>query len=134
METMSVADYLAQVEKPKHNKYNAMRCMIDGYVFDSKAEAARYVVLRAERDSGHITDLRPHPKPAYVLIPAFKDNAGKKHQAVRYTPDFEYRRGDKLVIEDVKGGKATMTPVFRIKEKLFRLQHPDIIFEIIEAA
>lgn len=99
---------------PKRHKYNAQPTIIDGIRFDSKKEARRYVELNQMQAQGLIHDLALQPR--FELLEAFTDKTGKRHRAINYTADFEYREGDNIVIEDVKGVE---TAVFKIKRKLF---------------
>ena len=41
----------------RKSKYKAIKVEYDGIVFDSKLEGARYKILKALENSGHITDL-----------------------------------------------------------------------------
>ncbi len=107
------------------SKYNARRTEVDGIAFDSKAEAARYVELRLLERAGAIRDLRVHPR--YEILPR---EGGER--ARHYTPDFEYREGGRVVCEDVKGGRATMTDAARLRMSLFRRRYPAIELRIVE--
>jgi Protein of unknown function (DUF1064) len=108
----------------KRSKYGAVRCELDGYSFDSKQEMARYSELALRQLAGEIRGLVVHP--VYPLVV----------QGIRiaaYEPDFVYtdcRTGDERV-EDVKGGKATITAVFRLKKKLFEVCYPLLKVEIV---
>ena len=104
------------------NKYGAKKVTIDGYKFDSQAEGERYNDLKLLVAAGEISDLFVHP--VYVLIPPQRWN-GKTYRAVKYIGDFEYfdYKANKMIIEDVKGGKATQTAAFKIKMKLWISQH-----------
>jgi hypothetical protein len=100
-------------------KYANVPTTVDGVTFDSRLEARRYAELRLMEQAGAIRALRVHPR--YELIPAFVDGQGKRHRATFYEADFDYLDGDnRVVVEDTKGGTATMTAVFRIKAKLFQ--------------
>ena len=117
--------------KVARNKYNARKVTIDGYTFDSQAEATRYGELCMLEREGEITDLRVHPK--FTLQEAFTDRWDNRVRAIRYTADFAYvEKWGEQVVEDVKGGKATQTAAFRIKAKLFRKRYPDVRFEVVE--
>jgi hypothetical protein len=93
------------------NKYRAVKTTIGTETFDSKAEANRWTMLRLMQRAGEISDLCRQAKfPLYVgdwLIGL-------------YVADFAYRRGGKLVAEDVKGVK---TPLFNWKALHFRAQY-----------
>lgn len=54
-------------KKPRKNKYGAVRTVVDGYAFDSQAEATDYINLKTLRSAGKIKDLTLHPKfPIYI--------------------------------------------------------------------
>ena len=116
--------------KVARNKYNARKVTLDGYVFDSKAEMARYGILRLMERAGEISDLRVHPK--FTLQEAFTDKWDNRVRAIRYIADFAYNENGEQVVEDVKGGKATQTATFRLKAKLFRRRYPGVRFEVVE--
>jgi hypothetical protein len=84
--------------------------------FASKAEAERYKELKLLETAGHIRNLKI--QPVYEL-----------YAGIKYVGDFEYERAPTpltkpfwwleewtQVTEDVKG---VLTPVFKIKAKLF---------------
>ncbi|MCL1994654.1 MAG: DUF1064 domain-containing protein, partial [Defluviitaleaceae bacterium] len=78
----------------KYNKYGNKKTQIDGYTFDSKAEAARYQELKLLQASGDIKELELQPE--FTLIPAQKINSklqGKiTERAVKYKADFAYKQ------------------------------------------
>ena len=109
----------------KKNKYNAEEVQLGEVHFASKAEACRYTELTLLEKAGEICDLRVHPR--FTLLPAVKLPNGKKLRGVRYTADFEYREGDKLVVEDVKG---VLTRDFGLRINLFCRIYPEIELRI----
>ena len=110
------------------NKYNARKTMIDGIVFDSKAEAERYLFLKSEEQAGNISNLCCHPR--YVLQPSFKVD-GKTIRAITYTADFSYTSLKGIpIVEDVKGVK---TAVYNLKKRMFLYQYPDLYFQEVKA-
>lgn len=108
-------------------KYGNRRVSFDGFTFDSQAESRRYGELLLLERAGEILCLRVHP--SYCLQKGFRQN-GKTYQPVTYVLDFSYFEGAQLVCEDVKG---FATSDFKIKEKLFRFQHPEIVLRIVKA-
>ena len=91
---MTAAQYRA-MPKPKRSKYGAKKTVVDGIMFDSKAEAAQYATLIQHRPRTRITRLRIHPRfPLSV--------AG---QIIGYyEADFSFiDDAGKLRIQDVKG-------------------------------
>lgn len=97
------------------NKYHARKTTVDGLVFDSKREAARYVELRDLERAGLIRDLKRQVR--FELIPAFDVN-GKHYRPTAYIADFTYTDCEtgRGIIEDVKG---VCTGVYKLKAKLF---------------
>jgi len=116
------------------SKYGNRKKEVDGYTFDSLAEAARYQELCLLEAAGEIGMLKVHPR--YELQPAFTDASGKRQRAITYEADFEYQDRSEIVwrtvVEDVKGGRGTQTAVFKLKAKLFRFKYPQLCFEVVE--
>ena len=116
------------------NKYHARKVMIDGITFDSQAEGNRYLYLKSEQEAGRISGLECHPK--FTLLKGRTWN-GKRYRPVTYSPDFTYRDcvAAKMVAEDVKGGQATQTTAFKIKQKMLiaMLDESAWDFRIVEA-
>lgn len=107
------------------NKFNAKRTTVDGIVFDSKREAARYVELRDFERAGSIRDLRRQVR--FELLPAF-DVDGKHYRPATYIADFTYTdaKTGKKIVEDVKGMR---TDVYRLKSKMFAYKYGVSILE-----
>ena len=105
--------------RPKTNKYNNHKCEFEGQKFDSQKELLRYRQLLILEEEGKIMELKR--QVPFVLIETQKYN-GKTYRSCKYYADFTYREPNNplLIVEDVKGGKATQTTEFIIKEKLFR--------------
>ncbi len=97
------------------SKYCAIRTEVDGIVFASKKEAARYQELNMLKRTGYITALTLQPRyPIYF----------GKAKICDYVADFTYLTKDqKVVVEDCKGFK---TPVYRLKAKMFAACYPDL--------
>ena len=106
-----VAENVSRETKPK---YNNVSQVVDGHRFDSTREATRYLALKAEEARGKISHLRCQP--------AWRLEVNGFHVA-DYIADFSYRADNMLVVEDVKGGKATKTPEYRLKKKLLWACH-----------
>ena len=104
----------------RRSKYSNKKVRLDGYVFDSKAEAKRYGELLLLAAAKHIHELRVHPRyPLHVQ--------GKI--IGHYVPDFDYWSGNEPIptVEDVKGMK---TPLYRWKKKHFEAQYGWKLVEI----
>ena len=95
-------------------KYNNTKIRVDGRLFDSKAEAARWQELQLLERAGEIAELERQVE--YELIPKQKGE-----RSVKYIADFRYKDHEgKTVVEDTKGVK---TPVWIIKRKLMLRVH-----------
>lgn len=109
------------------NKYGSRKVEVNGIVFDSKREAARYQELLLLEKAGDIKDIRRQVK--YVLIPAQYEHPESTTKKGRgrcierecvYIADFVYKTilpdGDTLtIVEDTKGFR---TKDYIIKRKL----------------
>ena len=95
-------------------KYNNTKIRVDGRLFDSKAEAARWQELQLLERAGEITELERQVE--YELIPKQKGE-----RAVKYIADFRYKDHEgETVVKDTKGVK---TPVYILKRKLMLRVH-----------
>lgn len=115
----------------KRSKFGNVKKEIDGHVFDSSAEARRYIELKAMQAAGQIANLELQPR--YTLLEAFTDDTGKKHRKIEYVADFRYLQihghhlPDRTCVEDVKGHP---TEAFKIKWKMAIRKYPDVRFEL----
>ena len=98
------------------SKYNAIRTVVDGFTFASKAEARRYGVLKLMQEAGEISELSLQPR-----IPLMVN--GQK--IGNYIGDFKYIENGETIIEDVKS-KPTMTSIYRLKKKILLTLDPPI--------
>ena len=103
------------------SKYGNTKIRVDGRLFDSKAEAARWQELQMLERAGEITELERQVE--YELIPKQKGE-----RAVKYIADFRYKDHEgKTVVEDTKGVR---TPVYILKRKLMLRVHGIRIREV----
>ena len=103
---------------PKKSKFGNKKVVVDDYKFDSKAEAAYYVMLR---DRGY--SFMPIAGK-YVAIPiqsAVTLKNGEKIQAVRYKADFVFYDG--LNIEKVVDVKGYQDSESKLKMKMFAKEY-----------
>ncbi len=107
---------------PTSNKYGARKTVIDGMVFDSKAEANRWCELKIMERCGAISNLERQRK--YPLI-----NKSRYGGEICYIADFVYRENGATVVEDVKS-KATATPLYKLKKRLMAEIHGIEIREV----
>lgn len=113
----------------RRNKYGAERTAVDGIEFDSKAEAKRYMQLKAMEQRGEISDLKL--QVVFELLPAQEIN-GHKERPMTYVADFTYLDSNgELVVEDVKSA-ITKTRTFLDKKKLMLFFHKIVIREVTE--
>ena len=101
---------------PAKHKYGAVKTVVDGIKFDSKAEAARYEVLKILLKAGVISDLQL--QPTWILAdPVRYSDARRNKPALRYVADFSYIEvgTGRRCVEDVKG---ITTEAFEIKRHL----------------
>lgn len=105
---------------PKPSKHRNKKSELDGIIFDSKKEAARYQELKLLERAGEIADLQL--QVVFDLAPAVVLD-GRKKPAIRYLSDFTYLEGGIQVVEDVKSDATRMHPVYRIKKHLMKAVH-----------
>lgn len=120
------------MKQAKRSKFNNIITEVDGVKFDSKAEADRYCELKLMERAGLIKIIKLQPK--FELQAAYTDKAGKTHRAINYIADFMYLdlENREVIVEDVKGGKATATQAFKNKMKMFIKKYPEYVFRIEE--
>lgn len=111
-----------------NNKYHAKRTWSGGKVYDSKKEANRAFELEMLERLGKIKELKKQVH--FVLQEGYVNKHGKKIRPITYIADFTYVEDGVLVVEDVKGGIATQTEVFKIKRKILEYKYPDIEFRV----
>jgi hypothetical protein len=105
----------------RRNKYGAAKAVVDGIVFQSKAEANRYAQLKLLSRAKKISSL--------ALQPVYSIDIEGFH-ICNYIADFRYfdNERSKEIVEDVKGVK---TAVYRLKKKLVEATHRITIEEIL---
>lgn len=118
----------AAPKQGRRNKYGAQATEIDSIRFDSKAEARRYVQLKAMEQAGEISGLKLQTE--FEIFPE-QNIDGHKIRPCHYRCDFEYIDGNgKRVIEDVKSG-PTKTAEYKIKAKAVAFFHGIVIREVL---
>ena len=109
------------------NKYHNVKTEYNGITFDSKKELTRYCELKLLEKGGVIKNIELQKE--FLLIPKQVGIVNGKKRVLerecRYRADFCYYDNEthENVVEDVKGGKATQTDVFKIKKKLMLYVH-----------
>lgn len=90
----------------RRNKYLNVAVVLDGQRFASRKEAARWRLLRALEQNGHISDLKTQ-----VTFPLIVNG----NKLASYRADFVYKSSTgETVIEDVKGRCEPKDPVYRL--------------------
>ena len=107
----------------RRHKYGAQRTEVDGIVFHSKREAARYQELKLLERAKKVWGLELQPRYRLTL---------NGFTLGHYVGDFRYYEADergtgRLVVEDVKGVK---TPLYRWKRKHMDAQYGIHIREV----
>ena len=109
------------------SKYKNKKIEIDGFTFDSKAEATYYQQLKWLKANKSIKDFELQPK--FVLQESFKKN-GVHHRAITYIADFKVINLDKSVeVIDIKGFP---NDVFPLKRKLFEYKFPKLTLKVLK--
>ncbi len=121
------------------NKLHAVKTVVDGIEWASKAEAKRYCELKLLQRAGKISELRW--QVPYLLIPAqyetyarYSDKTGNRLQdgkrciehKCEYIADFVYVQNGQTVVEDVKGYRDTGSAAyakFVLKRKMMLYFH-----------
>ncbi len=107
----------SQGAKGSQPKYRNERAERNGIKFDSQKQARRYDELMVMLRTGIISDLRLEPQ--FTLQESYVTETGQRIRAVRYTADFSYRFGGRLVVEDVKSA-PTRTKEYLRNRKFMR--------------
>ena len=112
--------YAALFGKKPKNKFGAIKTTVDGITYDSKAEATWFMGLIQREKAGHIRNLQR--QVTYPLT------ANGVHIA-DYIADAVYEQNQgaiwQTIVADCKG---VITPVFRLKAKLFAANYGFPIF------
>ena len=117
----------ADAAPKKDTKYHSTPAERAGVRFDSQKEARRYDELMTMLRAGIISDLRLQPQ--FTLQESYITETGERIRAIRYTADFSYRFGGKLVVEDVKSA-ATRTKEYLRNKKFMRSKYGIDIQEV----
>ncbi len=109
----------------KPQKYRAVKTVVDGHTFDSKAEAERYGELKLLQRDGQISNLEL--QPSFELEPK-TIVGGRRLTSICYVADFRYLENGEWVFEDVKGVR---TRVFDLKLRLFYRRFSEVDLRLI---
>jgi hypothetical protein len=108
--------------KNKYGVSDVTKRTEDGIVFDSRLECRVYIFLR-----DHIGKENFDLQPKFELQPKFRDKDGKAIRTISYHADFLVKDGDRELVLDAKG---MVTPVYKIKEKIFKYRYDKRIYII----
>lgn len=112
---MQARGLTAPATEPIRSKYNNVPTEVDGIVFDSGHEAARYVALKKDEARGHVRGLKLQYVYPIVINGVY---------VTTYTADFQYEKrcGETWtpVTEDAKGKR---TEPYMMRKRLMRAVH-----------
>jgi hypothetical protein len=109
---VKIQEFRSLTKKPNRSKYRNVPTEFGGILFDSKLEVARWMQLNLLERAGYISKLERQ-----VIFPIVVTG----ELVCKYRADFVYMENGQRIVEDVKGGKATVTEVYRLKKKLMRI-------------
>jgi Protein of unknown function (DUF1064). len=118
-----------QMTKAVQSKYKAVKVTVDGIVFDSKREAARYHELKLMEKAGKIRNLRLQTRWPLVVQKDGELSVLAGVQVGVYMSDFDYEElpSGAYVVEDSKGVR---TALYRWKAKHMAIQYGIQIREV----
>lgn len=97
-----------------------------GHRHASAKEARRCNGLHILQGVGQIRQLQIEPQFWFTINgEQVKHSNGRR---VGFKPDFQYFEGERNVVEDVKGGKATRTEAYVLRVAIFRALYPFLDF------
>lgn len=110
------------------SKYGSVKQQVMGITFDSKAEARRFLELKALESAGQIDCLELQKR--FLLLSSKRNADGYLERETAYVADFVYvDSSGETIVEDTKS-PATRTPEYVIKRKLMLHIHGITIREI----
>lgn len=111
-----------------YNKYRNKKVICDGFKFDSKREAKRWIELKLLERANKITELERQKR--FELQPSYTNSNNEHIRAITYIADYYYfdKKRGKYVVEDVKGVR---TEAYKLKKKIFEYVYPDLVIEEI---
>lgn len=115
--------------KPRKQKFNNRKVVLEGATFDSRKEARRYRELQLLERTGEISELQT--QFAFVLAESVKfQSESRRKPAVKYVADFVYIKDGRQVVEDVKSIATRKDKYFRLKKHLMMSVHGIEILEV----
>ena len=104
------------------NKYNNTKTLYNGIKFDSKLEARIYKELERLKEIDQIQFLAL--QVPYELQEKYVNVAGKKIRSINYKADFVVIKDSVEYVVDIKG---MITPMFKLKKKMFEYKYNKIL-------
>ncbi len=112
------------------SKWGAKLTTVDGHLFRSKWEAARYRELQLLEREGGISELSFKPPRFSLHDPYTNKRTGKRVKSSYYTPDFVYKDKDgAVVLEDAKGYTRAES---KLKRKIVESRYGVIIWFVYD--
>ena len=108
------------------NKYNAKKTIYNGIKFDSQLEERIYRAIMQLKDEGIVVFVALQVPSE--LQEKYENIDGKKIRSINYKCDFVVH--DKNGKEFVIDAKGMLTPVFKLKKKLFEYKYNKIIHTV----
>jgi hypothetical protein len=108
--------------KATRSKYGNKRTAVGSDIFDSKKEAARFIVLCDLVRKKEISGLKRQVK--------FDIHSSNNKRLFTYVADFVYQRNGETIVEDVKSPATRLDRVYRIKKKAMKLVFDIDIHEV----
>jgi hypothetical protein len=118
--------------RPSTNKYQAHAVRVDGILFDSQREAARYGELKLLAQAGRISSIEIHPGFPLIVKELYREGGPEiLHTVGMFHADFKYRdhRLGAWIVEDVKS-TPTKTEAYRLRKRIVEAVHGITIHEI----
>ncbi len=119
--------------RPSTNKYQAHAVRVDGILFDSQREAARYQELKVLAAAGLIASIEIHPGFPLIVKELHRvDGPEILHTVGMFHADFRYRdlRLGVWVVEDVKS-QPTKTEAYKLRKRIVEAVHGITIVEVV---
>jgi hypothetical protein len=118
--------------RPSTQKYGNHAVRVDGILFDSQREAARYQELTHLAAAGLISSIEIHPGFPLIVKELHRESGPEiLHTVGMYHADFKYRdhRTGAWVVEDVKSN-PTKTEAYKLRKKIVEAVHGITIVEV----
>lgn len=109
-------------QRKRINKYNNRKTVVHGVAHNSLVEGRYHQQLETRKRAGEIKDYEC--EVTIELQPKYKKSDGSTVRAINYKADFVIVHNDNSTeYVDVKGSKASMTPLFIVKKKMFEYRY-----------